>query len=836
MCLSHNCTAADPYLCVLPGSGDQQCSDMPPPAGHCSLCCNVDSCGPASCSAPCNSTICATPSHCPFNVPYQCTAGTSSGGCSSLPGQWPASGTCTSCCDTTICELTTTAAPMPNCSLSQCENSVKLCGASTPIYCFSGPAAGGCLPVADQNNGACTSGCNTDSCPPPPTPVPHPPSPWDLVPESKNCTFNETPQLAPNPGATPYGGIDVSELGCKAWVSESCCGYTPRFNWILSTCSPNPAERLSMACRHPGANITALKLRYIAAYQWNADKEAWIKDPNSSTPVDKEGNLDLSGWRDGGNSDSRSDWDIKYAPTTQRQGTNGVGPPGYMFVLSAKQLAYAAFFALNQITLNRGPGYQDNCWGSSSGELDFLEVPFWEGIEVPINRWYVTTTADAGRCLPAQKNVPRFLNSRCSSPYCCEMCSCPNGTVCFGNTDNIGFQAMGCINASLPIPNGTVSFDVDGSNVTCGHHFGAVAGGATSNAYFEQDPLHGDVDVIYAIVVDHDGTFVYRWHDSQENVWPGIGANGSLDVLRTRKPQGVRMETPCPPMVSNNSGASTTVSAPCGIWEPSCVDDCPLVSAGGVFGPTQVSGAYAAESARDGLNWWNFFNSTQHASDNITNVKPHQLPHSVEITVIIPQLPYHCNKSCGPAVCQSATHCPYDSPYMCTEGDAFGGCNTNDRFWPLSPYCRECCDVTFCEFNCSVCTREYCEPRPHCGPESPYLCYNGSAAGGCSVNASFWGEQASCDGCCYCPTIPPLTTTIPNTAGSSSSSGDYTSDLPTLTNDIEEMMTSATNGDERRILFVKESNNFAKPVKEKNNNNNNKDNNRHHLKSLFPKP
>ena len=46
------------------------------------------------------------------------------------------------------------------------------------------------------------------------------------------------------------------------------------------------------------------------------------------------------------------DWDEKYAPTTKVPGTQGLGPPGMLVVMSANRFAWAALYMLNQITLN----------------------------------------------------------------------------------------------------------------------------------------------------------------------------------------------------------------------------------------------------------------------------------------------------------------------------------------------------------------------------------------------------------------------------------------------------------------------------------------------------
>lgn len=738
------------------------------------------------------------PAPCPLSDPITCLPDGGElcpGAC--LPNTLPLAACCKLACNTNACRVTNAPPAIPMCTAEQCLN-FTACPDAAPVKCIAGPKCpGACLPAAPPLSPCCSAACNTMSCPRP-TQAPHPPHPSDLVPPSENCTYTGPPYGSPPSNATPYGAIDVSQLGCKAWVAKSCCGYTPRFNWILSTCSLDPAKRLSMACRHPGSNITALQLRYVAAYQWDGSK--WNKDPQSSTPVHPNGDLDLTPYRDGGAETELSDWDKKYAPTTQEQHTAGLGPPAFMFVLSAKHLAYAAFFALNQLTLNRGPEAGENCWGSSSGELDFLEVPFWANVELPMNRWYLTTTANAGRCLPSQKNVPSLLGAQCSNSYCCEMCSCPNGTACFGNESDIGYQPMGCINNSLPdpkryVPPGAKVFTVDGDNETCGRHFGAAAGGAASNAYFEQVPGQGDKDVMFAVVVDHDGTFVYRWHASQSNrVWPELQANHSPNTVHQRRPTdgAMRFGPPCPPLFGPGS-------PPCGLWEPSCTGDCPLVSAAGNFGLGELSGMYSAEASRDGLNWWDYFQSTQLDSSDpkrrkkkmmmnakgdaaaasaadamISNsqktknkkkkkhqqylssafndelLSPKHIPRNEKITIIHPKPPFNCSHKCPTNL--STTVCPYDYPFECIVGDAVGGCSNSQAIWQWGGHCKACCDQRMNDIVCGACPASKCLPIPTCPPVAPYLCSAGASAGGCAPNATFWErDPASCTSCCKCP-------------------------------------------------------------------------------------
>lgn len=443
----------------------------------------------------------------------------------------------------------------------------------------------------------------------------------------------------------------------------------------------------------------------------------------------------------------KQDWDLKFGPTTAAQETNGLGPPAMMFVLSAKQFTWSSFYLLNQITLNRGPGaehYTDNCWSSSSGELDLIEPPFWAGIDLPHDRLYLTITANAGRCFPVQKKVGKRFQRECSDPYCCQMCACPPGFKCFGDTRYAGYAPMGCMPANGTVPSGLQSFDVDGSDTACGEYFGGVSGGADSTAYFSHDPDNNESSVIYVTVVDADGVTVMRWPSantkSAAEVWPGIGKYNADNTLRKNPIVPVRPRPPC-----------DDFSTPCAVFEPACDDECVILSASGVYGLDQMSGPYAAEAARDGLNWWNLFVST----NQTPGMESNQLPMYVDVPVHPVPLPFLCNESCGPVMCHEVNRCPVTAPYMCTAGDGLNGCSNVSTFWPLSPHCNSCCDVTACEVPCLAnCTPAQCD-QMNCNPVlTPYYCFAGPSEGGCSAEASYFPQQATCDGCCDVQSCP----------------------------------------------------------------------------------
>lgn len=193
----------------------------------------------------------------------------------------------------------------------------------------------------------------------------------------------------------------------------------------------------------------------------------------------------------------------------------GLAPPGMLFVLSCKICSRFTWFALNQATLDRGPGYatcaptNDNCWGSgSAGELDFLETGFWEpafynnsqpdgspNTNRNNSRLYVTSYNGAGRCFPVNKGN--------------------------ANVDDRFIAAK-------------------------------AAGGACSSNYFVDDGQPH----MYAAVVDRRGSTVYR-----DPVWKGLNQTHAATLLEASAPEPPEvLAPPC------HVGAES-----CALNNPSCL-------------------------------------------------------------------------------------------------------------------------------------------------------------------------------------------------------------------------------------------------------------------------
>jgi len=104
---------------------------------------------------------------CGANRRYACVEGASVGGCSTEAGYWPQgilNGICETCCDLKTCEPALTCA---RCTPKQCA-SLSMCGATEPVQCTGGPAAGGCgtkdFWAKAGVAGTCTACCDTSAC------------------------------------------------------------------------------------------------------------------------------------------------------------------------------------------------------------------------------------------------------------------------------------------------------------------------------------------------------------------------------------------------------------------------------------------------------------------------------------------------------------------------------------------------------------------------------------------------------------------------------------------------------------------------------------------------
>ena len=257
----------------------------------------------------------------------------------------------------------------------------------------------------------------------------------------------------PNAGICPTGLSEQTPCCCSA----PGCTAQPSFSRIIGVCrgagcacsnfsAPScgaGSGTCAAGCGGPpvrccfGNDVTPIVkyydegthavVNYIAAYQWNASAGMWGIAPASSFNTDGRfpafdmmkpygGLPEEQAWlapQPGGS----VFWSTGYYPA----GVPGVGPPGMLFVLSTEDWFGGTFYALNTLTLGRGPafnypaescpsGISDNCWASgNAGEIDFLE-PSWNNAALAVNYTaaFATTSNQVGRCFTGGVNTGGF--------------------------------------------------------------------------------------------------------------------------------------------------------------------------------------------------------------------------------------------------------------------------------------------------------------------------------------------------------------------------------------------------------------------------------------------
>ncbi|CAK9007586.1 unnamed protein product [Durusdinium trenchii] len=232
------------------------------------------------------------------------------------------------------------------------------------------------------------------------------------------CAENKTAQIlyAPNPEPSIPGATDTTSLSCRYGNPQMwqhcgvCCGLRPHFNWVIATCEETQGTGQFCSglprCLIDGSP----KINYVAAYQFDGEHFV-LMDESTAGELDTEG---VAGnyWQGTGFSAQNQsfrwrggDWTTKYAPWGEgQQGPRGVTPPAGLWILSAENFYYGAFYMLSQLNLNlEGQGLPTgtNCW---MWELDPVEgTAGWEpGKPLPgnLNMAYSTENAQASGCMP----------------------------------------------------------------------------------------------------------------------------------------------------------------------------------------------------------------------------------------------------------------------------------------------------------------------------------------------------------------------------------------------------------------------------------------------------
>ncbi len=123
--------------------------------------------------------------------------------------------------------------------------------------------------------------------------------------------------------------------------------------------------------------------------------------------------------------------------------------------------------------------------------------------------------------------------------------------------------------------------------------------------------------------------------------------------------------------------------------------------------------------------------------------------------------------SCSTIECYS-TNCDKQlAPFLCTKGNAFGGCSNEASAWVDDKICTKSCDLRDCDLHavvedeaslprhCNECNKEQCDFLAKqffqsCGNDAPYTCLKGANLYGCSSNKYVWeaAVETTCGECC----------------------------------------------------------------------------------------
>ncbi|CAE7394096.1 Ranbp2 [Symbiodinium natans] len=344
------------------------------------------------------------------------------------------------------------------------------------------------------------------------------------------------PKTAPNiPGAT-----DTTDLNCRygnpqMWLHCGvCCGIRPHFNWVIGTCEETQGTGQFCWNLPDCVSSGSPKINYVATYQYNGEEFVLMED-STVGEIDEEGVSGNFGvgtgffahntsfrWRGG-------DWTTKYAPWAKGLGTDGprgVTPPAGLWILSAENFYFGAFYMLSQLGINlegQGNPTGTNCW---MWELDPVEgTAGWSpGEPLPgnLNMLYSTENAQASGCMPISYTSRQANGMRMEFKFPEDFrASCnaqPNQTGCRPWEEDIYW-----------------------------------GGGRQGTQRFEN---LWDEPYVFAVVVDAKGYWIYRWRptakDGKEGVvtgWPGVERFRALRKLTTRptpvtNPRGLRTDVP----------------------------------------------------------------------------------------------------------------------------------------------------------------------------------------------------------------------------------------------------------------------------------------------------
>lgn len=453
------------------------------------------------------------------------------------------------------------------------------------------------------------------------------------------CAINNTAQELwhPNPVSDIPGVPDTTHMSCQfgsismhetfkhytdgrgtenkrsLLQGSTCCGVKPHFNWVIGTCETGHHQEGQFCKSIPDcAKSGSPKINYIATYQYQVESHHFVMMDDSTAGDIRHEGVDGNYWEGTGFVGQNSswswksgDWTMKYAPWARgkgHDGPRGVAPPAGLWVLSAENFYYGAFYMLHQLTLNLDGHDQPtdtNCW---LWELDPVEGSVgWhrEGTDGPgnLNMLYGTNNAQTSGCMPLSYTGRQMngLRAEFSSP---EM---------FRDYCAAHPREQGCEPWRYALE---------------------WSGGRPGSQRFEQ---YWDHPYVFVVVLDAKGSWTYRWIPREDGStgWPGIGRyHASRWVERSPTP------------VTDPRGLATDVRGdvpeavilqPALNSEESCLRSSPE-EMNWAFG-SETLGSMAFElGAQDRFagaqNWWNYFIDTQQMADypiSIMGVEKHQV-------------------------------------------------------------------------------------------------------------------------------------------------------------------------------------------------------------------
>jgi hypothetical protein len=329
---------------------------------------------------------------------------------------------------------------------------------------------------------------------------------------------------------------DKSQSMCISTDNGCLTNYSyvkPKWNWIIGTCKGQSCRGVTRGNKDYQAYTDAknhgtdLIVNYVGSYQYDQKNNTWVCQQDSSFNMDgKHPPQDImkndQNWLPGPLPGGSANWGAGYYPA----GRSGVGAPAFAFIISVEKIFNAAWYMLNQSTLDRGP---INPISKDALITSGLSPNDADGVIAAGNTWGAK----------ARSGEWDILESTMIGEE---------------NEDNVDYLKL------------YANTDVnDGSNGICLHHGrgtnGAQSGGWYSKKYFSSDNYNQSNPRVFFTIMDANGTTVFQipTYEGAPEYWKGIGRK-SADMTIPGKFTG-----PAPA-----TGACSDPKQFCATFMPSC--------------------------------------------------------------------------------------------------------------------------------------------------------------------------------------------------------------------------------------------------------------------------